>query len=228
MCKFRPESQCTVREGRARRENNSFLSTLSTTQPSSHGAAPAGPGHWAGRCQEDGTEGWEPDGTKQLGEITGFLYLLSDNTKLGAGKDWEESLPAGFMARGLITPPQAEQCARRYQGTGQELLGKRQGGRAPRAAQEYLLSVIKPFPALFCSLTNWFFGDLIFHRWCGDLGKLQVCQAGWWDGQMAHAGICVSANPRALAGDSGAWGAQRHISPRPKVPSAQKYINHKA
>lgn len=128
------------------------------------------------------------------------------------GKDWEEpgrALPVGFMDRGLITPSQAAhramcQVAAGHGRAGQGLLGKRQGGRAPRAAQEYLLGGTKHFPGLFCSLTNWSVeiwyskDDVVIWRSSGFARQAQ------WDGQMAHAGIRVSANPSSLAGGSGA------------------------
>lgn len=126
------------------------------------------------------------------------------------GKSWEEPGRAtacwvyGQRADNTITGRAMCQVAPGHGRAGQELLGKRQGGRAPRAAQQYLLCGTKQFPGLLCSLTNcsvetgYSKEDVVIWRGSGFARQAE------WDGQMAHAGIRVSANPRSLAGDSGA------------------------
>lgn len=62
------------KEGRTRREKNTFLTAFSIAHLSYHGAIQlAGPRQWSGREQEDMTEsrrlltqGWEPHGINQL------------------------------------------------------------------------------------------------------------------------------------------------------------------
>lgn len=172
-----------VEGGKGKERKELFFNIFSTTQPSSHGAVPAGPGHWAGKGQEDETEGrrlltqgWD------VGEITGCRYLLSDNAELGAGKDWEEPGRAsacgiyGQRADNTITAACRALCQvapGRWTGAAGQKTRREDSQGCPGVPAQW----DKAISRIILQSDQLVGGDLIFQRYCGDLEKQQVCQA---------------------------------------------------